>query len=60
MHAHELAYGTGSHRREPAHRRNEMSDMSHDVMELGKVAVGGMVTVGVVGALGGMIGGMQK
>jgi hypothetical protein len=37
-----------------------MSDMSHDVMELGKVAVGGMVTVGVVGALGGMIGGMQK
>ena len=55
----DLAYGTNEHRREPAaHRRAvprqqpERESMGDEVMELGKMAVGGMITVGVIGALG--------
>jgi hypothetical protein len=51
MNGFELAYGTGQHRRAPRpSTRHE--DLSGDIMEMGKMAVTGMVTVGVVGALG--------
>lgn len=49
----ELAYGTKEHRRTPIQRHESRpEDLGHEVIELGKVAVGGMVTVGVIGALG--------
>ena len=49
----DIAYGTQEHRRAPRrpeyHQRESMGD---DMMDLGKMAVGGMITVGVIGALG--------
>jgi hypothetical protein len=50
MNHNDLAYGTKEHRRAPRHTRPE--DLTGEVMELGKLAVGGMVVAGVVGALG--------
>ena len=50
MDFNELAYGTKEHRRAP--RQHAPEELTHEVMELGKVAVGGMVVAGVVGALG--------
>ena len=53
MNHNDLAYGTKEHRRAPrqsGHSRPE--DLTGEVMELGKLAVGGMVVAGVVGALG--------
>ena len=47
----ELAFGTKQHRREPR-VNHEHENLTGEVMELGKMAVGGMVTVGVIGALG--------
>ena len=51
MDFNELAYGTKEHRRAPRQHRPE-EELTGQVMELGKVAVGGMVIAGVVGALG--------
>ena len=50
MNFDELAYGNKQHRRAP--RQHAPEELTHEVMELGKVAVGGMVEAGVVGALG--------
>ena len=56
MHATDLAYGTQHHRREPhpasRHEARCCETMEEGVMEIGKMAVGSMVTVGVIGALG--------
>jgi hypothetical protein len=48
----DLVYGTEDER--PARRRRETHEHStgDDMMDLGKMAVGGMVTVGVLGAMG--------
>ena len=46
----DMVYGT--ERSRPARRQERHRDMGDDVVELGKMAVGGMVTVGVIGALG--------
>jgi hypothetical protein len=51
----DLAYGTNEHRREPRPARKETGEhesMGDDMMDIGKMAVGGMITVGVIGALG--------
>jgi hypothetical protein len=48
----DMVYGTEKHRAARKQQSERHSDMGDDVMELGKMAVGGMVTVGVIGALG--------
>ena len=47
----DLAFGTDRHRREPR-VTHEHENLTGEVMEIGKMAVGGMITVGVIGALG--------
>jgi len=48
-----MAYGTREHRREPRHHQEARHEsMGDDMMDMGKMAVGGMITVGVIGALG--------
>ena len=48
----DMVYGTDRHRAARKQHAERHNDMGDDVMELGKMAVGGMVTVGVIGALG--------
>jgi len=50
MNYNDMVYGTS--RRESRRTERGVEGMGHDMMDLGKLAVGGMVTVGVLGALG--------
>jgi hypothetical protein len=49
----DLAYGTREHRRAPRqHHNSDPEDLGHEIIGLGKVAATGIITVGVLGALG--------
>ena len=47
----DLVYGTEEHRAARRKHVEQHSDMGDDAMELGKMAVGGMITIGVIGAM---------
>ena len=51
----DLVYGTEEHRAARRQHVEHHSDTGDDVMELGKMAVEGMITVGVIGAVGSML-----
>ena len=64
MKYNDLVYGSEQHRHNRRQHVERHEDTGDDVAELGKLAIKGVVTVGVVGAtaslMGGIIGGMQK
>lgn len=47
-----LVYGTEEHREKRRRHAEHYDHNGDDAMELGRMAVGGMITVGVIGALG--------
>jgi hypothetical protein len=51
MDFNDLAYGTNEHRRATKHPQQQ-DELVHGVVEISKAAVGGMITMGVIGALG--------
>ena len=50
----DLAFGTGNDRRR-MRVSNEHENTTHEVVELGKTAIAGIVVAGTVGVIGGML-----
>lgn len=71
---HDMVYGTdrryaqprgrnyynGQNRNHDDYNGREFRGASHEIAEVGKVAVTGIVTAGTIGIMGGLLGGIQK